>query len=216
MRERPLLFSGPMIRALLAGRKTITRRIVTVPWKGSRRALPYEPYFVESDGKLMVDDDAFDDGGGTGWREYAEYVGTYRPGDRLWVRETFAANVPGCEHQGGYAYRADHNDPRGDGPANPMRWTPSIFMPRKASRLTLQVTGVRVERLQQITEDGARAEGVPGDTVWGEWMAGRPSHKAAFVHLWDEINGHRAGWCDNPWVWVVEFQRLSGAQRGAA
>jgi hypothetical protein len=106
----------------------------------------------------------------------------------LWVRETFAANVPGCER--GLSYRADHIDPRGDGPASPMRWTPSIHMPRWASRITLAVKSVRIERLSAITEAGAKAEGF--------------ASRAELLATWAAIYGDVAA---DPWVWVVGSER---------
>lgn len=152
-------------------------------------------------------------------------------GDRLWVRETFASDVPGCEEQGGYSYRADHIDPMGDGPANPMKWTPPIFMRRSASRILLEVVSARIERLNAITEEDAQREGLsrlskdggrvwkygipdrdglPGNDDdgwhWKEWSA---SARAAFFTLWDKINGDRARSSIDPWVWRVEFRRVA-------
>lgn len=185
--ERPILFNGPMVRAVLDGRKTQTRR----PYY-ARPTLP-------------------------------------QAGDRLWVRETFAANVPGCEFQGGYSYRADHRDPKGDGPAHPIRWTPSIHMPRNASRITLDVEHVRVERLQDISEDDARAEGLecltkdlslykygipdrdglPGtdDDGW-PWQDWDTDPRKAFRTLWTRIYGAES-WDANPLVWVCAFKRVT-------
>lgn len=82
----------------------------------------------------------------------------YQPGDRLWVRETWADNIPGCPN--GITYRADHIDPKGDGPANPIKWRPSIHMPKKAARIWLEVTNVRVERLQEINNADRLKEGI--------------------------------------------------------
>ncbi len=124
-----------------------------------------------------------------------------QPGDRLWVRETHALNVPGCDD--GVSYRADHNDPRGDGPAHPMEWRPSIHMKREHSRINLEVTGVRVERVQDITEADARAEGVTAD----DEPRGGAYWVTKFARLWDSINAKRGySWESNPWVWVVEFK----------
>jgi hypothetical protein len=146
-----------------------------------------------------------------------------RPGNSLWVRETFASGVPGCEPQGGFSYRADHQDPRGDGPAHPMRWTPSIHMPRAASRITLVVTYVRCERLHAITEQEAIAEGVQR-SAGGLWCGGahrvtgaqyptqHNTAREAFADLWSSINGAES-WAANPWVWRVGFRRPSPEER---
>lgn len=225
-RERPILFSGEMVRAILAGRKTQTRRVVKPKHKGgvitgvNPDGLPIESW-----------------GGGRGFKSGHSEVYTAspygRPGDRLWVRETWAA-VPcssGCEkypdgfdptvasvHQPdapheGWRYRATWDK------CHASRWKPSIHMPRKVCRLELEVTGVRVERLQAISEEDAIAEGciklpasgritdVPGGQYGGRcWVSGR----SWFIDLWDSINGKRFGcaWADNPWLWVVEFKRV--------
>jgi hypothetical protein len=96
-----------------------------------------------------------------------------------------------------------------------MRWRPSIFMPRWASRITLEVTEVRVQRLQEVTEDDALAEGVeplkhiaPDQPLLTGGTAGEQPHRLAFSVLWDSINGERASWVSNPWVWAVSFRRL--------
>lgn len=200
MKERPILFSGPMVRAILDGSKTQTRRV------------------VKSSGDMEFDNN--DPHFGPYWEPYVAGDATGEdakvrcpygaPGERLWVRETFAQDVAGCP--GGISYRADHSDPRGDGPAHPMKWRPSIFMPRAASRILLEITDVRVERLQAISEAEARSEGVTeyagkwwdgSPVAWGKWNA--PTE--AFRGLWESINGV-GSWHANPWVWVVSFKRL--------
>src|SRR5262249_27378565 len=133
------------------------------------------------------------------------------PGDRLWVRETWAGDDC-C----GYVYRADHPNAdlkRGDlddGDQSIRRWRPAIHMPHAASRITLDVLSVRVERLQQITEDDARAEGVlsPAELSVCKLEGPLPWGRDAFQRLWDAINGKRALWASNPWVWCIEFRRL--------
>jgi hypothetical protein len=170
MSERPILFSGPMVRALLEGRKTQTRRIV----KGHPHVLPPLnigcPYGV--------------------------------PGDRLWVRETWHPSDSGPE-----LYAADYDSKERAGVE---AWKPSIHMPRRASRITLEVTDVRVERLQDITEDEARAEGCDGKSCpvgnLRAWSASQCRYQ--FAWLWDEINGSRAAWSDNPYVWAITFRRI--------
>ena len=216
MRERPILFSAPMVRAILDGRKTQTRRIVR-------------------DG-LVVRETAFgvDDAAAFGLRPWPRSaVGPVEcpygaPGDRLWVRETHAQfavgegldrSVPQC-----VAYRATCDQNGGfdyvNGRGEIMRlkvtkWTPAIHMPRWASRITLNVAGIRVERLQDISEEDARAEGVEATRGHGH-PAGDDSLSACevFRDLWDRINGERAAWASNPWVWVVEFRPATTPPEG--
>jgi hypothetical protein len=139
-----------------------------------------------------------------------------KPGDALWIRETFAEGVVGCP--GGLSYRADHLDPKGDGPANPMKWSPSIHMPRAASRITLTVKRVWVERVQDITEEGVVAEGVRVPHTLGEslmpdamreraWASARAEARRRFARRWDSVHaGKGLGWDTNPWVWACEFE----------
>ena len=197
MTERPILFSGPMVRAILAGAKTQTRRLVKLPrWA--------EPGTLEegTEGVLAV----------------ARVSGCLAdvpcpygaPGDDLWVRETWRADdfdPPGT------IYAADHPDLLDD-VRGIIRWRPSIHMPRNRSRITLRVASVRVERLHDITEDDARAEGVL--TVDGLLSAMTPRER--FACLWREINGGRASWDANPWVWRVQFWRRDdgGSTRSSA
>lgn len=198
----PILFSGPMVRAILAGTKTQTRRVVKR--QGDMEFDSADPHY----GPYWL---AYAAGDATG--EDAKVRCPYgAPGERLWVRETFAQDVAGCP--GGISYRADHSDPRGDGPAHPMKWRPSIFMPRAASRILLEITDVRVERLQAISEAEARSEGI---TDGGCLNCGNsepcgcpdpsPDARDAFAWLWQSINGSHS-WHANPWVWVVSFKRL--------
>jgi len=229
MKERPILFSAPMVRAILDGTKTQTRRVVTVPWRKSTRALPYEPWFVEEDGKLLADcSEAADSHGNGDYREFSSCMPCPYgvPGDRLWVRETWNLGRPLRNAEGIiddeqiWSAPIPKQDPRGkrlfddwclgyaaDGCEGKMR--PSIYMPRWASRITLEVTDVRVQRLQDITEEDARAEGVAPAAFC---KAGRPNeheHVESFEWLWNSINGKRAGcaWDANPWVWAITFRR---------
>ena len=202
MRERPILFSGPMVRAILSGRKTVTRRVIAAfpAGRGHVQPLTAGPWEWSPDG-------GFDLG------VVASVCPFGAPGDRLWVRETFAESVPGCEEQGGFSYRADHVDPRGDGPAHPMTWRPSIFMPRAVSRIALDVVSVRAERLQDITDEEIAAEGVDREAVMAlcptSWRSTieRLRPRGLWCAGWDRINGKRAPWEANPWVWRVEFRR---------
>jgi hypothetical protein len=269
MAERPILFSGPMVRALLDGRKWQTRRIVKDrPKKDPRvwclQSLPHAGPL--RDGSWMFSDVDPAEWGTFFPSDYLDGGGIRCPygvaGDRLWVRETWKSRERRCtedddhaedeacsEHcQQTYVYYAA--TPRvGFRPvpdraritylveSSPLTewytsgWRPSIHMPRWASRLLLEVTEVRVERLQDITEEDARAEGLkklskdggitwkfgipdrdglPGEDDdgqhWHEWAT---DPRKAFAKLWDRINGDRASWASNPWVWVVSFPRLA-------
>lgn len=208
MTERPILFSGPMVRAILEGRKTVTRRPV------KRLALQwledgFEPSFVADPDNAM--------------RPYGQ------PGDRLWVRESFAdLRGTGIEHRPDptgplqrYAFAADSPPGSASDEARKdfgVKWKPSIHMPRAACRILLEITAVRVERLQDISEEQARAEGVrqmrDGSGCWvsqegpGGLVTPWPTAKEAFSDLWRSINGAES-WAANPWVWVVEFKRVT-------
>lgn len=189
MKERPILFQTPMVRAILAGTKTQTRRAVkgiALDWLAPGM---FSPEFVANPENGLC--------------PYGV------PGDRLWVREAFAS-YGGTETH--YHYRADTNVPNPNG-----GWKPSIHMPRAASRILLEVTAVRVERLQEISDEDAAAEGCPC-YVCGRTMDGRSEDDCHCFHrhadakdyrdLWDSINGD-GSWEANPWVWVVEFRRLT-------
>lgn len=231
MKERPILFSGEMVRAILDGRKTQTRRLI--------KPQP-EPLYS----KVV---DHFKYSSGENWRLDGWYPtsrsgvqGAWKPdhyrcpygisGDRLWVRETwnllecygtefggapyewdiYEGKIPKKKPQSPYTpgydfphsgmligYCATSEDPETDGP-----WRPSIHMPRWASRITLEVTDVRVERVRSITENAAYAEGIGLDP--------RLPHPIAwFRDLWDYLYSSRGlGWDANPWVWVIEFRRI--------
>jgi hypothetical protein len=214
MRWHPILFSGPMIRAILDGRKTQTRRVVK----------PQPPDGIDNvgDGETFCDFES-----GKTWRSPYGY-----DGDRLWVRETwrswrwndrvkpreFAERWGDDDPQLYIGYDAD-NDVTRDGLTMDGKTRVSIHMPRWASRITLELTDVRVERLQEISDDDAKAEGVEPN-LWadlnpdGTPRAGESiAHRAAFHELWDSINGKRGfGWTANPWVWVIEFTRVVDAR----
>lgn len=202
MKERPILFSGEMVKAILDGRKTQTRRVM-------------KPQPIIGEGGSMVDL-------GNGWAVLdgimaGEWNCPYgKPGDRLWVRETWRAggiyadimkiadlNPAADEH---IHYRADEQDSGVD------VWRPSIHMPRWASRITLEVTDIRVERVQDISETDVGAEGIEStltDPNTGNVVERCPGDRWAFAGLWDSINAKRGySWESNPWVWVVEFKRV--------
>ncbi|RLB91968.1 MAG: hypothetical protein DRH10_00630 [Deltaproteobacteria bacterium] len=193
MKKIPILFSGPMVRAILAGRKTQTRRAI--------KPQPDEDGLCRD---LSRDEKLFDSSG----REYKCPFGF--PDDLLWVRETFAMATGSSVLPDTPVYRAD-----GEGlPILAHKWKPSIFMPRSISRLTLLVKEITVERVQDISDRGpsndCTDEGVfhCGLNLPDDWRE-RGYHsieKCAFRDLWDSINKKRGfGWDNNPWVWVVEF-----------
>lgn len=214
MKERPILFNGDMVRALLAGTKTQTRRVVKpqpvwnadlVPngweWRVPIEKGPLYKWPVASDFSI----------------ELARRCPYGQPGDRLWVRETWARD----DEDGTMLFRADDNEatrtweherivsglPR-------YRWRPSIHMPRWASRILLEIVSVHVERLQEISEEDAKGEGLYQDQA-GRWTtySATEQHREhlnpveAYRELWESINGD-GSWDANPWVWVVEFKRV--------
>jgi hypothetical protein len=190
MTEKPILFSGPMVRAILAGTKTQTRRVCKLD------GLTEPDLYETRDGDLI---------------DPVTLCPYGQTGNRLWVRETWAPNDCECEGPCGcpwYVYRADDWAQSAD-PEEQPRWRPSIYMPRTACRLTLELTAVRVERLQDVTDDDAFAEGVlPNWTGPRHGQNPAPSG-AAFAALWDSINGPRGfGWDANPWVWALTFRRM--------
>lgn len=205
MKERPILFSAPMIRALLAGSKTQTRRIVKTEHDREFLSLLKRPLRSENDPEVLR--------AWFGGRDRSASVEVTCPygerGDRLWVRESWAAphafdHLPPRLIPAGTRFHYAASEDLGG-----LLGRPSIHMPRFASRILLEVTGVRVERLQAISNDDAYAEGA------ADWAAeivrnGNkfPSAQRAFQALWESINGPEA-WAANPWVWAVSFRRLS-------
>ena len=183
MKARPILFSGPMVRALLAGRKTQTRRVLKKQPGAGIRA-----FYRRPDGLFMPLLGPVGVGCGTG-DPLPCPLG--KPGDLLWVRET-------TWRGGGYAAT--------EGPATiGDQRRPSIHMFRRDSRLTLRITDVRLERVQEISEADAKAEGATFGAGSKEELA--VGCRIGFAALWDTINSGRGfGWNTNPWVWVVEFE----------
>lgn len=213
LRERPIIFSAPMVRALLDGRKTQTRRIVNPRGVTGELRIRAARFLNET----------------LGWEFHHDrtargidatiMLSPYgAPGDRLWVRESFR-QAPGSMS---VHYRADPDEVSG-GP-----WRPSIHMPRAFSRITLELTAVRVHRLQQISPADAVAEGAryfpdipagPHGDNGTRWQMARESPKntdeclstapLAFGNAWNVIHGKRAPWASNPWVWVLTFRRVA-------
>ncbi|RQZ50896.1 hypothetical protein [Burkholderia sp. Bp9099] len=212
MTERPIFFSGPMVRAILDGRKTQTRRI----------AIPKRSC-IDFIGGGPKDDPDWNDPSCWGFEDpNTGFWWTLRgneechqlpcpqgkPGDRLWVRETWnwEKNAIGSkrDEDGPFAYAASPTH----GSSIDGKWHPSIHMPRFASRITLEITGVRAERLQSISDADAEAEGV-------DFLRHVPNAdetlnaRGLFRCLWDGLNATRGhGWDANPWVWVVEFRHI--------
>jgi hypothetical protein len=213
VKERPILFSGPMVRAILEGRKTQTRRVIKpqpetawVEWMININLNGDNRYWVEGEPTMHLNmEKDYEDKGECPYG---------KPGDRLWVRETFATRHPYDLEEEHLTYRADYLGLSEGILSAGWGWRPSIFMPRAASRITLEVTGVRVERLQDISEADAIAEGVytndqaieklglPADTK----LTGSCVDKYRIV--WESINAKKYPWESNPWVWVIEFKKL--------
>lgn len=263
MTERPIMFSGPMVRAILRGEKTCTRRVV----KAEHCPIRTEPF--NSPNVTLVDENGV-------VREWLYFtpptsglINLVRPGcrhekptkarvrravercsdskwsqseasglcpygirgDRLWVRETWqTCTTPDDRDRSQVVYAADHNDARPGFAEDDWSWRPSIFMPRWAARIELQITSVTMERLHAISADDIVAEGVrvpvdrDGHALVRVGGANSPLEfldptkprtaedhlRAEWAALWCEING-RASWDANPWVWVVRFERVTGA-----
>jgi hypothetical protein len=175
VREKPIIFSTPMVRAILEGRKTQTRRVV-------------KPHEIKC---------------------------PWQVGGLLWVRETFAV-IDNTEFDGDIypEYKADKPDDKypGDWPedeaknnSDAPKWKPSIHMPKKYARIWLEITDIRVERLQDISDYDCAMEGIPLTSDDGS------NYRPGFKLLWDQINGKKHPWASNPWVWVIGFKRRQNA-----
>lgn len=187
MKERPIIFSAPMVRAIIEGRKTQTRRVVKNSGKYGVSVLKG----AKGPCGVLWDDCPYG-----------------APGDRLWVRETWAPNdvLPLSDRPAGdFIYRADLNH-LGQSKYSG-RWRSSIHMPRHASRITLEIIGVRVERLQEISDDDCIAEGLePCNCAEGCNICAL-SWQEEYCLLWKSIYGP-GSWDANPWVWVIQFRRI--------
>jgi len=223
--ERGILFSAPMVRALLDGSKTQTRRAVKLP-KSPDHLGQWEPADIGGDG-VFTEKGELAPPMRAIWHTRTGVTLTCpygRPGDRLWVRETWAdlEQITDGSFARQAIYRADDIDQYGnedeyvDVTAPDMRWRPSIHMPRWASRILLEIVSVRVERLNAISDDDCWAEGIEACDGMLDDLAiielakrmGRTCHDAApsYAALWESING-AGSWDANPWVWVIEFRR---------
>lgn len=234
MKERGMIFNAEMVRAILDGRKTQTRRIMAI-----------QPEHSELGLRRVIDSKNGRDNGKYFWSQsdarglkmrskvfgcpYGEV------GDRIWVRETYQGPLFDYEHMESYledsskfekpefcVYRADGNPAPEFYDADDnlhCGWRPSIHMPRWASRILLEITNVRVERLNSISEQDALSEGIDRerleesqdnyDCIADHNMTGRPTATGAFKYLWESIYGEE-NWQANPWVWVIEFKRVEG------
>lgn len=205
MTERGMIFNGEMVRAILDGSKTQTRRVMKPqPANDIERGT-----FPNAEAYGWVSSQKHKFGSAT-----AHFCPFGKPGDRIWVRETWTHESIDAEN-GSYSpdYRATANGQPLDG-----RWTPSIHMPRWASRITLEITNVGVQRLQSISQNDAVREGLvrlPASGRYcinqGDQYFGGASHDAreVFSWLWSSIYGVES-WQANPWVWVIEFRRVDG------
>lgn len=224
MKTRPMLFNGPMVRALLDGSKTQTRRVCKKQpypngyhWDGNdflchNDYLPPSAMLMDAGGKELYTTSNME-----GWESECPYG---QPSDQIYVKETWSHDAPDLE-----ACRVAHEDAMGGGTYGPyyhatetapetLEWKPSIHMPRWASRITLEIVSVRVERLNDISEEDARAEGITdgGCINCGEpepckcsWPM--PDARESFIRLWESINGPNS-WFANPWCWVITFKRV--------
>jgi hypothetical protein len=213
-KERPILFKAAMVRAILDGRKTQTRRTMKPPPSEF-----FSPSKVQLYSPAVVDKDGFADAGPEMFGSYdrnGEDEGYKFPygvvGDRLWVKETWAANAflnlvkpSDLPTDTQIFYRSTYSND------SHFVWRPSIFMPRWASRITLEITAARVERLNEISEAAAEAEGLTEAAARDHHCDYGLDYRAAFRTLWDSING-KCAWDENPWVWVLEFKTLPKTQ----
>lgn len=224
VKERPILFSTPMVQAILEGRKTVTRRVISTQ--------PDNECYFETrliDGVLEIDYNQGDENP----RVKCPYG---KEKDILWVRETWRKYhhidpVGGISNGEVIEYAADNHEPiimvdgdgfqmfNKDGSEKYIPWKPSIFMPREACRIKLEIQSIRVERLHDITEEDAIMEGIEvirntiqDSPVFKNYLQDGVEHgygypKNSFQSLWTKING-RESWEANPWVWVINFSKL--------
>lgn len=237
MSVKPILFNTEMVRAILDGRKTCTRRVIK-PQPDEKHIYPLG-YVTDSTEKKNVGCFGFSIDEYSGSVQYAKQP--YHPGDILYVRETWQCwRAHRYEATADIRFRAGGDDVRlqfANGNTDSInrldyntfvhkwfshngKWKPSLFMPKEAARIWLKVTDVRVERLQEITEDGAKAEGINEEWAMSWWSptyydpdsGGYPKYRDTFAfEVWNKTikksDIGRYGWYANPWVWVVEFER---------
>ncbi|MCO1336375.1 hypothetical protein MO867_18745, partial [Microbulbifer sp. OS29] len=225
-----ILFNGDMVRAILDGRKTQMRRpIKPQPFNGVN-----DEQAIKQIGGLPPGRSLYQEINSAWQSRYVDIDCPYgEPGGRLWVRETFGYEVRslgGAPHEQ-IVYRASKPDAVHcydcNGMGQPIKWKPSVHMPRWASRITLEITGVSVERIQDISEEDAIAEGILNSTLqtpltktvmyhcgpWPTPICGE-SARDAYGALLESIYG-KDGWDQNPWVWVIEFRKVNQAKVAA-
>lgn len=229
MKEHPILFSTEMVRAILSGRKTMTRRILKPqPWYGSH--IPGGPHFIWPPGSGQRFNAKTSENGN--WYvmqedfqpRFSKLCPYGKVGDELWVKETWGIDA-WLNGNPVYCYKADNVNHRPEsfvedefGAMKQSGWKPSIHMPRAACRIFLEITDIRVERLQDISEEDAIAEGVDTRCYYeGGHIYELPSRgtvnlynaslRTGFHALWNKINGEES-WNSNPWVWVISFRRI--------
>jgi len=194
---KDIIFSTEMIQAVLDNRKTMTRRVIKI--NGQPITSPDESLELTTEGLIYYSVNSM-----SGY-----YKLPYKPGDILWVRETWFKNeecllYKASKYEKTKAYHGRNGWVQ-------IKWRPSIFMPREAARIFLMVTNVRVERLQDITPDNARAEGHPQrPEISDDPQVHNDAAIDWFMDTWDYVNAKRGyGWDTNPWVWVIEFKRIT-------
>lgn len=214
--EKPILFKPELVKAILDGQKTQTRRVVKP-----------QPEWFEPDAVWQFCTEGH---GGRGWYvhtdEYPDEGSDFyrcpygEAGDRLWVREAWACGMPALKSGRGFIPHYGYVEPTWDlkkivykadwGNVDPPKWRPSIHMPRRACRLVLEIVDVRVERLQEITPQDAKAEGDKERSGFPEFhLRGALCHVDWFRHLWNSIhNKDGFDWKANPWVWVITFKQV--------
>ncbi len=229
---KPIIFSTPMVQAILAGRKSQTRRVIKPqPSIDCGGRFDWEVSFADGSFFITAENE---NGDGAMWK----YKPRYQQGDVLWVRETWCelarvdssgyTHYDDCNYY--YATDGDYQIDLCDADGfylddQRMRWRPSIHMPRAAARMFLRVTDVRVERMQEISEGDAIAEGcegIPCDHPSGRYACEdcmntgwREPPIVMYHELWDELNAKRGyGWDTNPWVWVITFERIDEPEEG--
>ena len=230
MAIKPILFNTDMVRAIMYGRKTCTRRVIKPQWEECPACkYVHNEYIYDKMAENVYC-------ARCGYPMEPERRSPYQPEDILYVRETWS------EWTDGYLYKAWNSPFPQAGESPVMKWHPSIHMPKEAARIWLKVTDVRVERLQDMTDDDAEAEGMPDSLDYpvdkaycplckGEGIIGTidvhslghmdvdcpycDSYRKRFENLWNSINQKSLdsyGWDANPWVWVIEFERCEKPQ----